>query len=1042
MSFVDHTKHGASLSSTADESSQSFRSRSFMHASSFRQRYHNRPQQASIFEDRVTLVLLIHGPDFSSDDLLVNPEHARGFAKGELVEISAVDAPELVIYAKVNLLDPAKHAKTQLSLSRSLAELISLQPRRPIVMKKVSVKEASLDHIQFSFKDQFISRSDQWWFRKSLLGSCIYAGQSLSGQGVRVRVAQLLSQGKLKLSGLVTDETKYTFRSRSSQIYWLVELSKEMWEYAADGEMYFDKLLNRHLEVIYRRWEKMDVNHSLTIVFYSRTILQNHRSAVFQQLPIAFFDGRHHIDSFHVVYHSDSQKDWDKLRAALKKTFVRYPMMHYWDVKEVDQHIALPARAAEGNFLEAVNMVLQMTDQRAVDRDLHYTGQAIVVFTAGNGIYNVNYDLSKITKQRMIYKGLGMELISLSKRPLHVVPLFTYKKLINQTPAYMIPYWIDVIFLDDFATQSEESETATLCAVDESSFTDFVPIFRIPVIEDMYFQRRLKVEAVSKSSQYFVDSVSTRTTVVSRDQSRGKCDLCQLGGMLASKDEISASVPEKLRSLNLCTSCMITHRGTYEADSFSPTLSNSSPDMSHHRRMAVDFDDYDGKLFKEAHEQESQPSFSSMKTVRSHGSLTELEKASNVQKPPVDAANTQELPLSFRMKSTSLSRDLLVQNTIAAQPGQVSPRRRSGRIRFTHNLDALISSSPSILSIGLPPRKISGQEASPFTLPSIPQGQSTPSRPLNRPKKSDVSAQFMNPFREGGLVTYNSKWLRWAHLFPKAVSQESYLLGLCEPAILPLTTNFFPNTTELLSNFFVYTHMLSLVPNENAYNNDTSLLLRELISQRLAQRFQLADPLDKEPTPPHIENYYLSRGNMYHMLRYDAENQNIEVRRFVVKWSTSFAPFCYNYILYNHLSETLVPMTTEFKNIDDGTNWNSFDQMISGLTNEELGSSIESFRLRFITIPPFLKKTHVQGKDSHANPSKPASQGTYSYVRENGYVSTTCSLTTRVDYMRIKRGTCIITMLPLSTLLQCTSLSLCIFLYAFFAAVIGGCFFC
>jgi hypothetical protein len=79
-----------------------------------------------------------------------------------------------------------------------------------------------------------------------------------------------------------------------------------------------------------------------------------------------------------------------------------------------------------------------------------------------------------------------------------------------------------------------------------------------------------------------------------------------------------------------------------------------------------------------------------------------------------------------------------------------------------------------------------------------------------------------------------------------------------------------------------YNTIISLVPDENIYQNNTEELLRELISQRLAQGYQLV--VSAEPDP-HIstdtatkKRFSLSVGHDYHQLTYDESGQNIEIK--------------------------------------------------------------------------------------------------------------------------------------------------------------------
>lgn len=80
-----------------------------------------------------------------------------------------------------------------------------------------------------------------------------------------------------------------TFRSRSSRIFWLVQISAEMWDYASPYErergeenesvceIYFDKWIS-FVHKLFDKWKAVEVTHSLTVVFFSRTFLSSRQA--------------------------------------------------------------------------------------------------------------------------------------------------------------------------------------------------------------------------------------------------------------------------------------------------------------------------------------------------------------------------------------------------------------------------------------------------------------------------------------------------------------------------------------------------------------------------------------------------------------------------------------------------------------------------------------------------------------------------------------------------------------------------------------------
>jgi hypothetical protein len=146
----------------------------------------------------------------------------------------------------------------------------------------------ALEHVEFSFKDQHASRSSMWRFRLALSAAneCLHIGQSIQRAGLRMTVKELGSRmigsrskggysrlGELLpvISGVVTADTKITFRSRSSKIVLLIQLSREMYTFDNDGTSRFEVLMNQFLPALFSRWSSSGATHSLSVVFFART---------------------------------------------------------------------------------------------------------------------------------------------------------------------------------------------------------------------------------------------------------------------------------------------------------------------------------------------------------------------------------------------------------------------------------------------------------------------------------------------------------------------------------------------------------------------------------------------------------------------------------------------------------------------------------------------------------------------------------------------------------------------------------------------------
>lgn len=52
-----------------------------------------------------------------------------------------------------------------------------------------------------------------------------------------------------------------------------------MWDFSRDGELYFERATNGFLSELFDRWSKLGANHSLTIVLFSRTLVEEVRQS-------------------------------------------------------------------------------------------------------------------------------------------------------------------------------------------------------------------------------------------------------------------------------------------------------------------------------------------------------------------------------------------------------------------------------------------------------------------------------------------------------------------------------------------------------------------------------------------------------------------------------------------------------------------------------------------------------------------------------------------------------------------------------------------
>jgi hypothetical protein len=74
-----------------------------------------------------------------------------------------------------------------------------------------------------------------------------------------------------------------------------------------------------------------------------------------------------------------------------------------------------------------------------------------LVITPGAGVFEVERELTNMTKQRVLDNGIGSDLVCLGEQPLFAVPLFKFfKENPNAADDYQIPHWMNLRFNRNF----------------------------------------------------------------------------------------------------------------------------------------------------------------------------------------------------------------------------------------------------------------------------------------------------------------------------------------------------------------------------------------------------------------------------------------------------------------------------------------------------------------------------------------------------------------------------------------------------------------
>jgi DEP domain-containing protein 5 len=417
---------------------------------------------------------------FAEDAIsLTYPEnYTEGFKEGNYLELSLSESREDLILRVIGVSN--KGNKWEATISKVVAEHLSLSSlSSKIFLSLINSKDIELEFAMVTIKRLFVQRGDIMRFKDSICGRMLYLGQNIASDFVQAQVQELIKAGKIIKSGIVTPKTKIVCRSRSTRIFWLVQISSEMWEFDDKGNLLFEKFLQSFVEPILGTWKEKDVSHKLSIVFFSRTFYLNGPPNAHPIMQRSTFSGSSGLgksatdsdqdrpscglsydDQFKVVIENLTQFDKQEIIRTLKEEFWNFINIAGWKVSQESPacpspQIAVPSSATDGNVLEAINITFNVLEKHYMDRDLARTGNSLVMITAGAGFYKVDPKLAHITKQRMMDNGIGMDLVSLSTPPLHMVPLFY---VLPQEPEsgdfYEVPHWINLQYLPQGGTES------------------------------------------------------------------------------------------------------------------------------------------------------------------------------------------------------------------------------------------------------------------------------------------------------------------------------------------------------------------------------------------------------------------------------------------------------------------------------------------------------------------------------------------------------------------------------------------------------------
>ncbi|KAM7355219.1 GATOR complex protein Iml1 isoform 2-T2 [Cochliomyia hominivorax] len=420
--------------------------------------------------------LYTHTKSYNDADLLINNKEHPDAKAGDIVEVFHRDDEENTrLLLQITAFTDLKN-RDVISIESGVANQFKLRTFSDVVMRLVDVADVALDSIEITFKDQYMGRSEMWRLKKYLTNTCVYVNKKIDYNDMQIRcqVYEMWSQGERVSCGVITEETKIVFRSSTSMVYLFLQMSSEMWDFDIHGDLYFEKAVNGFLTELFHKWKKLGCNHEVTIVLFSRTFyvaksLDEFPEHMRECLQMDY-KGRFYEDFYRVAIQNERNDDWCTVLGQLRKLFTSYQktVLNYHAREGVKIPTAYNSTAAQGNFLEVLNISLNTFEKHYLDRTFDRTGQLSVVITPGVGVFEVDRELTNITKQRIIDNGVGSDLVCVGEQPLHAVPLLKFhNKDTSLTAAddYSLPHWINLSF---YSTNKK------------IAYSNFIPRIKLP----------------------------------------------------------------------------------------------------------------------------------------------------------------------------------------------------------------------------------------------------------------------------------------------------------------------------------------------------------------------------------------------------------------------------------------------------------------------------------------------------------------------------------------------------------------------------------
>jgi len=393
------------------------------------------------------------------------------FSEGALVRVKFSEKPDFPFFVRAHTESFSEKLKTgTISILKSILNAASLtgdlEKKAKLVLAEE--KEAALKEMVMVIGDTYMSKRDLWQLQLAMMqhkGRLIYRGfrQNFCEHVPSSSIDKLVSaDGKAAACGMVGVKTDVAFRSSSTHMFLLIEVSAELFSFGLFGRYYWEVLLECFGQCLERACAvpsgKRSTSHFLRIILFARA--KEHSESANEETSPSASPRSPNRQAFTAVGPAPEQKDlYDvifegyastmpparELRNRVARVFLtlmeeedrckRDP--DSWPTRQTSSssegetascwqgiRYGELVESHQGNTLECLNLALDHFDQTHLDRYLKISGQVVIILTAGSGlIRSRTRELYMLTNRRCISSGhQSFQIVSVRDPPFHRVP--------------------------------------------------------------------------------------------------------------------------------------------------------------------------------------------------------------------------------------------------------------------------------------------------------------------------------------------------------------------------------------------------------------------------------------------------------------------------------------------------------------------------------------------------------------------------------------------------------------------------------------------